>query len=207
MGTFNAGAGCRLAQGDFGCPFSAPGRSPRRRLRELVGQLEGNIARLKPTLKIISSQSKNPRAAPAARGFLFGVRSAASNESARARRLFRAPQRQNPTGVAYGVLRNKSLTMTYFHRRPSTIIGAKAFHCPVRDGKEWYHLAMVVRRNWLRDCPLGDNRSNLGRSATCGGSEASSMIPHSGCNWCWLAADGAARFCIERHLERYTTRS
>ena len=35
--------------------------------------------------------------------------------------------------------------MTYFHRRPSTIIGAKAFHCPVRDGKEWDHLAMVVR--------------------------------------------------------------
>lgn len=44
---------------------------------------------------------------------------------------------------------DKSLTMTYFHRRPSTIIGAKAFHCPVRDGKEWYHLAMVVKRNCL----------------------------------------------------------
>ena len=38
------------------------------------------------------------------------------------------------------------LTMTYFHRRIPTIIGAKAFHCPVRDGKEWVHLAMVVRR-------------------------------------------------------------
>lgn len=50
---------------------------------------------------------------------------------------------------AYGVLSNKSLTMTYFHRRMSTIIGAKAFHCPVRDGKEWGHLAMVVRRNRL----------------------------------------------------------
>ena len=44
--------------------------------------------------------------------------------------------------------------MTYFHRRPSTIIGAKAFHCPVRDGKEWYHLAMVVRRNGLSGCGL-----------------------------------------------------
>ena len=41
--------------------------------------------------------------------------------------------------------------MTYFHGCPSTIIGAKAFHCPVRDGKEWYHLAMVVRR---RRCEL-----------------------------------------------------
>ena len=35
--------------------------------------------------------------------------------------------------------------MTYFHTGIRTIIGAKAFHCPVRDGKEWYHLAMVIR--------------------------------------------------------------
>ena len=38
-----------------------------------------------------------------------------------------------------------SLTMTYFHTGIRTIIGAKVFHCPVRDGKEWDHLAMVVR--------------------------------------------------------------
>ena len=38
-----------------------------------------------------------------------------------------------------------SLTMTYFHTGIRTIIGAKAFHCPVRDGKEWFHLAMVIR--------------------------------------------------------------
>lgn len=44
--------------------------------------------------------------------------------------------------------------MTYFHRRPSTIIGAKSFHCPVRDGKEWDQLAMVVKRNWLSGCGL-----------------------------------------------------
>ena len=37
--------------------------------------------------------------------------------------------------------------MTYFHTGIRTIIGAKAFHCPVRDGKEWYHLAMVIRHN------------------------------------------------------------
>ena len=36
--------------------------------------------------------------------------------------------------------------MTYFHRCTSTIIGAKAFHGPVRDGKAWDHLAMVVKR-------------------------------------------------------------
>src|SRR5690606_41452232 len=39
--------------------------------------------------------------------------------------------------------------MTYFHTRMCTIIGAKAFHCPVRDGEEWDHLAMVVRRSGL----------------------------------------------------------
>ena len=39
--------------------------------------------------------------------------------------------------------------MTYFHTRMRTIIGAEAFHCPVRDGKEWDHLAMVVRHNLL----------------------------------------------------------
>ena len=61
-----------------------------------------------------------------------------------------------------GCLRDKSLTMTYFHRRPSTIIGAKVFHCPVRDGKEWDHLAMVVRRNLLLCCGWG-NTANWGQ--------------------------------------------
>ena len=42
-----------------------------------------------------------------------------------------------------------SLTMTYFHTGIRTIIGAEAFHCPVRDGKEWDHFAMVVRQNFL----------------------------------------------------------
>ena len=37
--------------------------------------------------------------------------------------------------------------MTYFHMRMHTIIGAESFHCPVRDGKEWDQLAMVVRHN------------------------------------------------------------
>ena len=39
--------------------------------------------------------------------------------------------------------------MTYFHTGTRTIIGADLFHCPVRDGKEWYHFAMVVRQNFL----------------------------------------------------------
>jgi hypothetical protein len=47
--------------------------------------------------------------------------------------------------------------MTYFHTGIRTIIGAKSFHCPVRDGKEWYQLAMVVRHkglSWLRLCAV-----------------------------------------------------
>ena len=75
---------------------------------------------------------------------------AAGKQSYRAVSTGVAPQRQTPLGRwPQGGLRGKSLTMTYFHRRTSTIIGAKAFHCPVRDGKEWDHLAMVVRRSGL----------------------------------------------------------
>src|SRR5690606_12373372 len=55
----------------------------------------------------------------------------------------------------------KCLTMTYFHRRTSTIIGAKAFHGPVRDGKAWDHLAMVVKRNGLH-CRCGGRQCQLG---------------------------------------------
>ena len=46
-------------------------------------------------------------------------------------------------------LRINSLTMSYFHTGIRTIIGAEAFHCPVRDGKEWDHLAMVIRLDLL----------------------------------------------------------
>ncbi|GAB3346754.1 hypothetical protein GCM10027565_52730 [Bordetella tumulicola] len=55
--------------------------------------------------------------------------------------------------------------MTYFHKRMFTIIGAKAFHGPVRDGKEWGHLAMVVRRNWLGPQTVS-LRSRIGRSTS-----------------------------------------
>ncbi|MFY1926494.1 hypothetical protein ACOTCQ_02985, partial [Achromobacter dolens] len=113
MGTFNAGAGCRLAAGAYRKRFSGV-ETTTINDRIALGFRRGRYV-----------ENKNPRAAQAARGFLFGV-----SFQGLAR-----PKRQNPTGVACGVLSNKSLTMTYFHRRPSTIIGAKAFHCPVRDGK------------------------------------------------------------------------
>ena len=39
--------------------------------------------------------------------------------------------------------------MSYFHTGIRTIIGAEAFHCPVRDGKEWDQLAMVIKQSLL----------------------------------------------------------
>ncbi len=61
-------------------------------------------------------------------------------------------------------MRNKSLTMTYFHTGCSTIIGAKSFHGPVRDGKVWYQLAIVIRHNLLircgSRCSVTRNKSN-----------------------------------------------
>ena len=42
-----------------------------------------------------------------------------------------------------------SLTITYFHTGIRTIIGVESFHGPVRDGKGWYQLAMVIRHDLL----------------------------------------------------------
>jgi hypothetical protein len=61
-----------------------------------------------------------------------------------------APESKTPElGISSGGCGDISLTMSYFHTGIRTIIGAEAFHCPVRDGKEWDHLAMVIRLNWL----------------------------------------------------------
>ena len=62
-----------------------------------------------------------------------------------------AGKRRNPTVVGWGfcVLRG-SLTMTYFHTGIRTIIGVESFHGPVRDGKGWDRLAMIIRHDLLR---------------------------------------------------------
>ena len=41
--------------------------------------------------------------------------------------------------------------MTYFHIRMYTIIGAESFHGPVRNGKGWDQLAIVVRHSCLAE--------------------------------------------------------
>ena len=58
-------------------------------------------------------------------------------------------KKKSPDSFEPGDFRNNSLTMTYFHTGCSTIIGAKSFHGPVRDGKGWYQLAMVIRHDLL----------------------------------------------------------
>src|SRR6478672_8555965 len=54
---------------------------------------------------------------------------------------------KSPTRSLEGLRLIISLTITYFHTGCSTIIGAKSFHGPVRDGKGWYQLAMVIRHD------------------------------------------------------------
>ena len=70
--------------------------------------------------------------------------------------LVRFAQAETPRSLLSGALLGcKSLTMTYIHTGTRTIIGAKSFHCPVRDGKEWYQLAMVIRHNLVLGSVLG----------------------------------------------------
>ena len=56
--------------------------------------------------------------------------------------------------------------MSYFHTGTRTIIGAEAFHCPVRDGKEWDHLAMVIRLDGLL-FSTGVRNSQFAESPAC----------------------------------------
>ena len=54
--------------------------------------------------------------------------------------------------------------MTYFHTGIRTIIGAEAFHGPVRDGKAWGHLAMAARHKLVK---LQKPRQRVGPDGLC----------------------------------------
>src|SRR6476620_2943208 len=62
------------------------------------------------------------------------------------------PKAKTPDAYWRRGFSNNSLTMTYFHTGCSTIIGAKSFHGPVRDGKGWDQLAMVIRHDLSVAC-------------------------------------------------------
>ena len=66
-------------------------------------------------------------------------------------KIVRMKNEEKPPCISHRGYSNNSLTMSYFHTGTRTIIGAEAFHCPVRDGKEWDRLAMVIRLNLLSD--------------------------------------------------------
>ena len=57
---------------------------------------------------------------------------------------FRGPNAQSPARLSWA-LSLGSLAVSYFHTGIRTIIGAEAFHGPVRNGKAWDHLAMATR--------------------------------------------------------------
>ena len=74
------------------------------------------------------------------------------------------PDEKKPANclTGFSLLRITSLTITYFHTGCSTIIGAKLFHGPVRDGKGWDQLAMVIRHNlYWHLSPVGRQSLNL----------------------------------------------
>ena len=81
------------------------------------------------------------------------------NGPAIAREWLKAGRKKAKGPVCDWALLGNNLTMSYFHTGTRTIIGAKAFHCPVRDGKEWDHLAMVIRLDLLLRC-LTDSAAN-----------------------------------------------
>ncbi len=47
-----------------------------------------------------------------------------------------------PAGSGFALV---GLAVTYFRMRMHTIIGANPFHGPVRDGKEWFQVAIAAR--------------------------------------------------------------
>ena len=56
------------------------------------------------------------------------------------------PSRQQ--GSLMGELGNVLLSLEI----QPTIIGAEVFHCPVRNGKEWFHHAMVTEQSFKILC-------------------------------------------------------
>ena len=93
------------------------------------------------------------RATPASVGVGLGLGARPEHYAPPEFEHLRAPKSKTPElFLARAVYLDISLTMSYFHTGTRTIIGAEAFHCPVRDGKEWDHLAMVIRLDLSPPC-------------------------------------------------------
>ena len=57
----------------------------------------------------------------------------------------RSRKAKTPAHLSWGFAYGASGGVLLSHGECHTIIGAKAFHGPVRDGKAWDHLAMATR--------------------------------------------------------------
>jgi hypothetical protein len=114
--------------------------SDRRRPRVLRGVSEGRSA---SGVDGVAVSAARAAAAIASRGFAM-VRASRLRFKANRGAKSKTPELGKTSS---GGCLDISLTMSYFHTGTRTIIGAEAFHCPVRDGKEWDHLAMVIRLN------------------------------------------------------------
>ena len=83
-------------------------------------------------------------------------------------------KRRSPSFSGMGFVFVGSLAVTYFRTGIRTIIGAEAFHSPVRDGKEWVHLAMAAKQSFEFGWRCLTNREKYQgfdeclRTSTCG---------------------------------------
>ena len=99
-----------------------------------------------------------------------------------------AAQMQKPR--LSGGVSGRSLTITYFHTGIRTIIGVESFHGPVRDGKGWDRLAMVIEQRglrWLR------STTNLGKAVilSCVYHEINSSDALCSANELWSSLTGS----------------
>ena len=77
----------------------------------------------------------------------------------------RALDEQKPSELSLGGLSNEEPDSDLLSPEiQPTIIGAEAFHCPVRNGKEWDHPAMAVRQRLCLARPKPDSTKSSGRN-------------------------------------------
>ena len=142
--------------------FTSPGPWPRElrsRLPARPGQRRLRCGSCTSAHGLRSTLPPHARSPSRSCASLASLSPARPRTSTRRSRPCGAHKQKGPSSLTRG-LANISLTMSYFHTGTRTIIGAEAFHCPVRDGKEWDHLAMVIRLNLLPSWGLRSKTTN-----------------------------------------------
>ena len=122
------------------------GRNDRLRASFGCGGHERRISRPDTGRKMSGEDRREAR-----RTITVGLRAKATSCAYR-NNLFDVQKQKRPEDHSGRFCLRICLTMSYFHERMLTILGAEAFHGPVRDGKGWFHLAMVVRHDLSATC-------------------------------------------------------